>query len=186
MKKTIAIVLSTLCIAMMLTACGSAKSASVTDAYYYTVAFNHMAGEYMGTNLTNELIRNESEMIALYDDGTFVVTFTSDLVGTISGDDHETGYVYPQSMYECAVLTGTYTVVGEDSVMQTKTISLDTFTKLTHNNVEESLTDANEDGITLTATAGTQLTFNTETNLISEFFEFYEGQYQAANTNYAA
>ena len=182
MKKTIAIIL-TLVLALAFVACGT-KAANLQESYYYKVAFNNMAGEYMGVNLTNELIRTESETIALYDNGTFVVTFASSLVGTISGDEHEAGFVYQQQMYEQAVLTGTYTITASDDLMHSKTIQLDSYTAFTHNNVNESLTEANEDGITFTASTGKQLTVDTETGLLSEFFEFYDGQYNAVNTSF--
>lgn len=183
LRKTAVSLLAMCLLVCALTSCG-AKAPELQESYYYKVSFNHMSGEHMGVNLANELIRTEAETIVLYSDGTFTVTFSSSLIGTISGDDHDTGYVYQEQMYESAVLTGKYSVVNDDTLMKTKTISLDSYTAFQHNNVNENLTGTNEDGITFTATTGKNLTFNTETGLLSEFFEFYDGQYNAANTSY--
>ena len=191
MKKTISIVAIIAVLAIVtcvLTACsgGSAKAPALKESYYYHVARNHTSGEAYGVDLTDQLIRQESETLVLNDDGSFVITFTSSLAGMIreEGNPHEAGYVYQQQMFEHAVLTGKYTVKSEDSLMQTKTISLDSFTAFQHNNVTEKLSGANEDGITFTAKDGQTLTVNTETNQLSDFFEFYEGQYSGANTSY--
>lgn len=166
--------------------CGS--SANVTENYYYKVAFNHMSGSHMGVDLSDELIRTEAESLVLYDDNTFVITFASSLVGTISPIDannpHETGYVYAEQMYESAVLTGTYEVKSVDDLMHQKVITLTSFTALLHNNVAQNLEDTSQNEINFTAEVGCEITVNTETTLLSEFFEFYEGQYVASNTSY--
>lgn len=169
-------------VACLFVGCGS-SSANITDTYYYKVSFNHMSGEHMGVDLSNELIRTESESLVLYDDNTFVITFASSLIGTISGD-HDTGYVYQEQMYESAVLTGTYEVKSDDELMKQKTIALTSFTSLWHNNKEQSLTDTSANEINFTAQEGCEITINTETTLLTQFFEFYEGQYNASNTSY--
>lgn len=166
--------------------CGG-SGGNVTDTYYYKVSFNHMSGEYMGVDLGDELIRTESESLVLYDNNTFIITFASSLIGTISpgaGETHETGFVYQEQMYESAVLTGTYEVKSEDALMNQKTIALTSFTSLWHNNVEQNLEDTTNNDINFTAQAGVEIVINTETTLLTEFFEFYEGQYVASNTSY--
>ena len=167
--------------------CGG-SGANIAETYYYKVSFNHMSGEYMGVDLSDELIRTESESLVLYDDNTFVITFASSLIGTISptdaGDPHDTGFVYQEQMGESAVLTGTYEVKSEDDLMKQKTIALTSFTSLWHNNVEQDLEDTTNNVINFTAQAGVEIVINTETTLLTEFFEFYEGQYNASNTSY--
>lgn len=187
MKKTKSLLILSLCAAGLgLVACGGSKPASVNETYFYKVSFNHMNGEAYGVNLTNELIRTESESLVLFSDNTFCLTFASSLIGTISGDDHETGYVYQEQMEEEAILTGKYSVKSNDELLKTKSFTLDSFTLFQHNNKEQSLDNSDGDTINFTLKAGAVVSVSTETNKLSSLVEWYEGQYVASNTSYAA
>lgn len=183
--KKPALIFQSCAFVLALVACGG-KAVETKETYYYTVAWNHLAGEVYGVDLTNELIRMESETLVLNSDNTFILTFTSSLAGTISGPDHPTGYVYGQSMQEFAVLTGKYSIKSEDSLLKEKVISFDSYTKFVKDNAVQTLDNSDTDGIKFTAKAGQTVSVSTETWRLKEFCEFYEGQYQAANTSYEA